>query len=53
MEVDFDKVMRGPGFWKLNYSHIENPSYLQLVKITIVELVNQYQPDTEHRKTEQ
>ena len=22
--VDFDKIMRGPGFWKLNNSHLEN-----------------------------
>ena len=53
LEVDFDKVIRGPGFWKLNNLHLENPSYLKLVKITIIELVNQYQPDTEHLKTEQ
>ena len=52
LEVDFDKVMRGPGFWKFN-SHLENPSYIKLVRLTVIEIVNQYQPDTEHLKTEQ
>ena len=52
LEVDFDKVMRGPGFWKFN-SHLENPSYIKLVRLTMIEIVNQYQPDTEHLKTEQ
>ena len=52
LEVDFYKVMRGPGFWKFNNYHLENPKYIILVKLTIVEIVNQYQQDTEHPKTE-
>ena len=24
LKIDFDKVMRGPGFWKFNNSYLEN-----------------------------
>ena len=29
--VDFDKIMRGPGFWKFNNSHLENTYFKQMI----------------------
>ena len=39
LELCFDKVIRGPGLWKFN---LENPKFIKLVKLTIIEIVNQY-----------
>ena len=52
LEIDFDKVMREPGYWKFNNSHLENPTYIKLIKLRLVELAHQNQLDLDHPKTE-
>ena len=48
--VDFDKIMRGPGFWKLNNSHLENEYFKKMIRNELLILVNKNQTD-EERKT--
>jgi peptide subunit release factor 1 (eRF1) len=45
--VDFDKIMRLPGFWKLNNSHLENEYFKQRIKNELLHLVNENQTDEE------
>ena len=52
LEIDFDKVMRGPGYWKLNNSHLENQDYIKLVELVFVEIAHQNQQDLNHPKNE-
>ena len=45
--VDFDKIMRGPGFWKLNNSHLENEYLKKMIRNELLHLVNENQTDEE------
>ena len=47
--VDFDKIMRGPGFWKLNNSHLENKYFKQMIRNELLHLVNENQTDKEQK----
>ena len=41
--VDFDKVMRGPGFWKFNNSHLESDRFKEIVRMELVYIVHEHQ----------
>ena len=43
MTVDFDMVMRGPGFWKFNNSHLESDRFKEMVRMELMHLVNEHQ----------
>ena len=30
--IDFDKVLRGPGFWKFNNSHLESECFNKMIR---------------------
>ena len=47
--VDFDKIMRGPGFWKLNNSHLENEFFKRMIRYELLHLVNENQSDDEQK----
>ena len=51
MIVDFDKVMRGPGFWKFNNSHLESNRFKEIIRKQLAIIVEEYQADDEERKT--
>ena len=51
IEKDFDKVMRGPGFWKLNNSHLKNNDFIRMIKMGLVKIVYDYQENLHHPKT--
>ena len=52
LEVAFDKVIRGPGYWKINNSHLKTYDFIKLMKKSFVELVYQNQMEIDHPKTE-
>ena len=39
--VDFDKIMRGPGFLKFNNSHLENEYFKKIIRNELLLLVNE------------
>ena len=41
--VDFDKVLRGPVFWKLNNSHLESDGFKKMIRHELLHLVNENQ----------
>ena len=41
--MDFDKVMRGPGFWKFNNSHLESDRFKEIVRMELVHIVHEHQ----------
>ena len=43
MTVDFDKVMRGPGFWKFNNSHLESDRFKEMVRMELMNIVYEHQ----------
>jgi exonuclease III len=45
LELAQDKIERGPGFWKLNTSHLIETEYVNLIKDTIKETQNLYESD--------
>ena len=48
---DFDKILRGPGFWKFNNSHLQSERFKEIVKIELVKIVHEYQTnDTEQKE---
>ena len=47
--VDFDKVMRGPGFWKFNNSHLENEYFKKMIRHELLHLVNENKKEGEHK----
>ena len=49
MTVDFDKIMRGPGFWKLNNSHLENQYFTNMIRKQLRILVYENQTDEENK----
>ena len=46
LEIDFDKVMRGKGNWKLNNSHLKNKDFLTMIRNQLVLIVYKYQKET-------
>ena len=46
LEIDFDKVMRGKGNWKLNNSHLKNKDFLNMIRNQLVLIVYEYQRET-------
>ena len=50
MIVDFDKVMRGPGFWKFNNSHLESNRFKEIIRKQLAIIVEEYQADDEEEK---
>ena len=42
-----DKNPRGPGFWKLNISFLSETEYINLIKKTIIEEINDYEDNKE------
>ena len=51
IEIDFDKVMRGPGYWKLNNSHLKNEDFIFLIKLGLVQIVYENQKNLHNPKT--
>jgi hypothetical protein len=49
MTVDFDKIMRGPGFWKSNNSHLENQYLKKMIRNELRILVHENQTDEENK----
>ena len=50
LTVDFDKVMRKPGFWKFINSHLQNERFKEIVRSELVKIVHEYQmTDTEQK----
>ena len=47
--VDFDKVMRGPGFWKLNNPHLENEYFKKMIRNELLHLVNENKHEREQK----
>ena len=47
--VDFDKVMRGPGFWKFNSSHLENEYFKVMIRHELLHLVNENKNEREQK----
>ena len=43
--LDYDTVMRGPGFWKLNNSHLESDIFKEMIRKELMDIVY------EHKKT--
>ena len=41
--------MRGPGFWKFNNSHLQNYRFKEIVRMQLVEIVNEYQNNDDER----
>ena len=39
LSLDVNDNKRGPGFWKLNTSYLNDPDYVQLIKNTIIQTV--------------
>ena len=42
-----NKNPRGPGFWKLNTSFLSEPEHINLIKKTIIEVINEYEDNEE------
>ena len=51
LSLDFDKVMRGPGFWKFNNSHLQNDRFKDIVRIELAIIVNEYQNNDDEQLT--
>jgi len=49
--VDFDKVTRGPGFWKFNNSHLQNDRFKEIIRIELALIVSEYQNIDDEEKT--
>ena len=50
LKVDFCKVQRGAGYWKMNNALLDEPEYMDLVQSTIIRVTHDYQavkPGTE------
>ena len=47
--VDFDKITRGPGFWKFNNSHLENDYFKRMIRKELLDLVIENQSDDEQK----
>ena len=43
--INYQTHLRGPGLWKLNSSLLEEMDYVNNIKSTILETVNQYESD--------
>ena len=41
--MDFDKVMREPGFWKFNKSHQQSDRFKEIIRMELVHVVHEYQ----------
>ena len=41
--MDFDKVMRGPGFWKFNNSHLESDRFKEMIRMELMHIVYEHQ----------
>ena len=50
MIVDFNKVMRGPGFWKFNNSHLESNRFKEIIRKQLALIVEEYQINYEEKK---
>ena len=40
LTVDFDKILREPGFWKFNNSHLQRERFKEIVRLEIVKIVH-------------
>ena len=43
LEIDFDKVMRGKGNWKLNNSHLKNKDFIKHIRTQLALIIYEYQ----------
>ena len=43
LKVDFCKVQRGAGYWKMNNALLDEPEYIDMVNSTIIRVVHDYQ----------
>ena len=43
--------MRGPGYWNLNNSHLNNEEFIFMIKLGLVQLVYEYQENLHNPKT--
>ena len=41
--VDYDTVMRGPGFWKFNNSHLESNIFKEMIRKELMDIVYEHQ----------
>ena len=51
LTVDFDKVTRGPGFWKFNNSHLQNDRFKEIIRIELALIVSEYQNIDDEERT--
>ena len=40
--LDYDTVMRGPGFWKFNNSHLESDSFKEMIRKELMDIVYEH-----------
>ena len=43
--------MRGPGYWKINNSHLINEDFTFMIKLGFVKIVYDYQENLHNQKT--
>ena len=51
LKLDFCKVQRGAGYWKMNNALLDEPQYVEIVQDTIARVVHDYQKVTPGKKS--